>query len=395
MKILVANLGSTSFKYRVFQMEGEEASTLAKGGYERVEDFGAVIEDCLSKLRAEGILAEGEDLSAVGFKTVLGDQLSGCVEADDRVLDALDSIRAIAPSHNPAYAAGIRQFARLLPSTPRVALFETAFYQWMDEAATRYAVPERWHRAGVRRSGFHGASHKFVTERAAALCDRPEVESIVRDLYLHGPQTTGQDPFRVISCHLGGSSSVTLTVDGVARGCSFGLSPQSGLPQNNRAGDLDSMAIPFAMSRLGIDLETAMKELSSAGGLLGLSEGKSNDLRDLRTAAERGHQPSALAIDTLVHSIRHWIGAFFFQAGGADALVFTGGIGENNPWLREQVLAGTEDLGIIIDAGGNQSGGKGEMEFTGEQSRTRLLVIPTNEELVVAREARRLLISKS
>lgn len=395
MKILVANLGSTSFKYRVFRMEGEEATPLAKGGYERVEDFGVVIGDCLNKLRADGVLAEGEDLGAVGFKTVLGEKLSGCVEADDRVLNALEAMSDIAPSHNPAYAAGIRQFARLLPNTPRVALFETAFYQWMDEAATRYAVPARWHEAGVRRSGFHGASHKFVTERAAAMCDRPKVESAVRDLYLRGPQATGEDSFRVISCHLGGSSSVTLTVDGVAQGCSFGLSPQSGLPQNNRAGDMDTMAISFAMGRLGIDLKTAMAELSSQGGLFGLSDGKSNDLRDLRAAAQEGHQPSATAIETLIRAIRHWIGAFFFEAGGAEAIVFTGGIGENNPWLREAVLAGTENLGIVIDPARNEAGGGGEIEFTGERSRTRLLVIPTNEELVVAREARRLLTSKS
>ncbi len=391
MKILVANLGSTSFKYRVYQMEGDEATSLAKGGYERVTDFEAVISDCLDSLTSEGVIGKSGGLDAVGFKTVLGDGITGCVLADEKVLKALESIQQIAPSHNPAYASGIRQFAKLVPEVPRVALFETAFYQWMDPAAERYAVPDRWYQAGVRRYGFHGASHKFITERTAELLGREDVAAITRDLYLKGPAETGKAPLRIISCHLGGSSSITFTSDGVARGCSFGLSPQSGLPQNNRVGDLDSMAIPFAMDRLKISLPEALEDLSKEGGLKGLSCGKGTDLRDIEAAADSGDQASILAIDFLIHSIRHWVGSFFFQGGGADAIVFTGGIGENNPWLRERVLRGLGELGVTVDSERNEDRSVEELEFTGKDSKTRLFVIPTNEELVVAREARRVL----
>src|SRR5690606_1384201 len=194
-------------------------------------------------LRNEGHLRSADDLAGVGFKTVLGGDLTGCVTADETVEQALLANADLAPAHNPPYAAGIRRFREKLPGVPLVALLETAFYQRVPAYATRYAVPASWHAAGVRRSGFHGASHKYVAERSAELLGRDDIAAMVRRLYQDGPRPVSGAELRVISCHLGGSSSVTAIRDGVAVGTSMGLSPQSGLPQNNRVGDLDSAAI--------------------------------------------------------------------------------------------------------------------------------------------------------
>nr|WP_281398102.1 hypothetical protein [Ruficoccus amylovorans] len=359
---------------------------MAKGGYERVEDHGAVIEDCLKVLQEQGHLDSVEDLDAVGFKTVLGKNLSGCVEADDKVLEALAGFEAIAPAHNPAYANGIRQFARVMPGVTRVALFETAFYQWMSEAACRYAVPESWYELGVRRYGFHGASHKFVAERSAQLLGRDDVAEKVQRLYQKG-DTAVERPLRIISCHLGGSSSITGICNGVAIGSSMGFSPQGGLPQNNRVGDLDSMAVPYMAKVGGLSIDEIERQMTKEGGLLGLS-GVSNDLRDLIEAADDGNQRARLAIDVLIHSIRQWAGGFFWQMGGIDAIAFTGGIGENNAALRAAVCAGLEPFGLKIDPAANDSL-KGEGNISVPGSSIPALVIPANEELVVAREVHR------
>ncbi|RME68029.1 MAG: acetate kinase [Verrucomicrobia bacterium] len=391
MRILVANLGSTSFKYRLFQIDDREERLLARGGFERVEDYGRAIDACVEALRAEGHIERLEDLDGVGFKTVLGRHLSGCLPADDRVLEALDGAADLAPAHNPPYAAGIRQFRLKAPGLPLVALFETAFFQWMPEPARRYAVPPSWHEAGVRRHGFHGASHKFVAERSAELLGRVDIADTVRNLYRDGPRPNPGAPLRVISCHLGGSSSVAGIRDGVAIGSSLGMSPQSGLPHNNRVGDLDSAAVPFALRAMGLSLEEVERDLTRRSGLLGLS-GVSNDLRDIREAAEAGNADARLAMDFLVHEIRRWAGGFFFEMGGCEAIVFTGGIGEHNPWLREAVCRGLESLGITIDPAKNAANDGTEGDIAADDSRTRLFVIPANEELVIARETRRLLL---
>lgn len=397
MKVLVCNLGSTSFKYSLFELAGDaEPSLVAKGGAERVVDFGPVIEEAIAGLERDGHLGASEKLAGVGFKTVLGGEVSGCVIADDTVLDALDRFKAVAPAHNPAYAAGIRQFRRLMPDVPLVALFETAFYQWMPEAATRYAVPQPWYEAGVRRYGFHGASHKFIAERSAELLGREDIAARVRGLYQHGPVPVDphQPALRVISCHLGGSSSVSGIENGVAIGNSMGLSPQSGLPQNNRVGDLDSMAISFAMGRLSIRLDEAVRQLSSDGGMLGLS-GVSNDVRDIKDAAAKGNARARLALDVFLHSVRHWIGAYYWQMGGADAIVFTGGIGENNADIREVIVSGMEAHGVRIDSALNATIRGSEAALHEKSSDTSLFLIPANEEVVIAREVGRTLAAKT
>lgn len=389
MNILVANLGSTSFKYRLFSLQGETARLLAKGGFERVTDHRVAIDHTLGALADAGLVRGPADLAAIAFKTVLGGEVTGCVLADERVEQALLATADIAPAHNPAYAEGLRIFRERLPSVPRVALFETAFYQWVPGYAHRYAVPETWYQAGIRRNGFHGASHKYIAERSAELLGRGDVADAVRRLYLDGPRVIPGAPLRVISCHLGGSSSVTGICDGVAIGTSMGLSPQSGLPQNNRVGELDSAALPTAMRRLGLTLDQAERALAKESGLLALS-GVSNDLRDIKAAADRGDTRAQTALDAYVHAIRHWVGAFWFDLGGCDALAFTGGIGENNPWLREAVCAGLTELGLDLDCERNAAGAP-ETDLAAPDSRTRVFAIPANEELVVAREAARLL----
>ncbi len=390
MKVLVVNLGSTSLKYRLFELGAGEV-LLAKGGLERVADHGAAIDACLEELRKGGWVKGPEDLAAVGFKAVLARGVTGCLEVDDRVLAAMEAYRGLAPAHNPPYVNGMRAFARRLPGTPLVALFETAFYQWVPEAGSRYAVPERWAEAGVRRFGFHGASHKFIAERSAELLGRPDVAARTRSLYLDGGKTPISGPdLRVVSCHLGGSSSVTGIRSGVAVGTSMGMSPQSGLPQNARVGDLDAMAVPYVVKELGVSLEEAERALSKEGGLKGLSGGK-NDIRDIEAAAEQGDARARLALDVLVREARRWIGSFLLELDGLDALVFTAGIGENSAGIRAGICAGLPRLGVKLDPAANARTRAAEAVISAPDSAVKVLVVPTNEELVVAREARRLL----
>jgi acetate kinase len=391
MKILVANLGSTSLKWRLFDFSNSQERLLHKGGFERVTDYPKAIEDCLNAIRQAGHIQSEADLAAVGFKTVMAKGITGCVRLDESVVLAMEAFNQIAPAHNPAYITGVRLFAQRMPRVPLIGLFETAFYQWAPPAAQRYAVPETWHDLGVRRFGFHGASHKFIAERSAELLGREDAAERARQLYVNGGASPVRDPaLRVISCHLGGSSSITGILNGVAVGNSLGMSPQSGLPHNNRVGDLDSFALPFLMRTTGMSLEEAEKLMCKESGLKALSGGY-NDLRDIATQASQGNAKAKLALDYFVHQIRHWIGAYLAELGGADAIVFTAGIGENRIELREAICANWEQLGIVIDPERNRTVHAQEAVISATESRVKVMVIPTNEELVVARETRRLL----
>src|SRR5438445_845038 len=210
MKILIANLGSTSLKWRLFEFANSKERLLHKGGFERVADYSKAIEDCLVQLKEAGQIQNESELAAVGFKTIMARGVNGCVRLDEHVVKSMEAFNGIAPAHNPPYITGIRLFAQRMPQVPLVGLFETAFYQWLPEAAVRYAVPDAWYQLGVRRWGFHGASHKFIAERSAEILGRQDIAQRVREPYLNaGPPTVRKPDLRVISCHLGGSSSIT------------------------------------------------------------------------------------------------------------------------------------------------------------------------------------------
>src|SRR6185503_16231825 len=391
MKILVANLGSTSLKWRLFDFSSSPERLLHKGGFERVTDYPKAIEDCLNELKNAGAIQSENDLAAVGFKTVLAKDVTGCVRLDERVLKAMADYNGLAPAHNPPYITGIKLFAERMPKVPLVGLFETAFYQFAPAAMTRYAVPRAWHDAGIRRFGFHGASHKFIAERSAQLLGRDDVARRAQNLYVdNGATPVNQTPLRVISCHLGGSSSVTGILNGAAIGTSMGMSPQSGLPQNNRVGDLDAEAIPYAVKTFGITIEEAQRQLSKESGLKGVSC-ISNDIREVQAEAAKGHAAAQMSLDVFIASARHWIGSYFFELNGADAIVFTAGIGENRTEIREAICANLDQLGIVLDAAKNKSTQAQEGVISAADSRVKILVIPTNEELVVAREVKRFL----
>ena len=394
MKILVANIGSTSLKWRLFDFSNNAERLLHKGGFERVTDYPKAIEDCLAELKKANAIASESELSAVGFKTVIAKNVTGCVRLDERVLQAMTDYNGLAPAHNPPYITGIKLFAQRMPKVPLIGLFETAFHQFAPEATQRYAVPDAWLQIGVRRWGFHGASHKFIAERSAELLNRPDVAESARQLYVrHGAAKIAGAPLRVISCHLGGSSSVTGILNGASIGTSMGMSPQSGLPHNNRVGDLDSEALPYAMKTLGLSVDEAQKQLTKQAGLLGIS-GVSNDVRDIAAAAAQGNANAQLALDVFVASTRHWVGSYFLQLNGADAIVFTAGTGENRADLRAAICANLENLGVKLDSAKNNATRATEAVISAADSAVKIFVIPTNEELVVAREAKRLLETK-
>ncbi len=391
MKILVANLGSTSLKWRLFDFSNGAGLLLHKGGFERVTDYAKAIGDCLAELRESGAIEREQDLAAVGFKTVLAKDVTGCVLLDERVLQAMADYNGLAPAHNPPYIAGIKLFAERMPGVPLLGLFETAFYQFAPPPFMRYAVPAAWHDAGVRRFGFHGASHKFIAERSAELLGREDVAERARRLYVDGGRTKiSGPPLRVVSCHLGGSSSITGILNGSAIATSMGMSPQSGLPQNNRVGDLDAEALPYAVKTLGITIEEAQRQLAKESGIKGLS-GVSNDMREVIEAAAQGNSAAKMAVEVYVASARHWIGSQFFELNGVEAIVFTAGIGENRADIREAICANLDQLGIVLDPLKNRSARAVESVISADSSRVKVLVVPTNEELVVARETKRFL----
>ncbi|MDO7682376.1 MAG: acetate/propionate family kinase [Pirellulales bacterium] len=404
MKILIANLGSTSFKYRLFEVSAQsdavgDEQELARGGVERiggqesrvyaslegagaaatevetiqpVPDHGVALEAAIAQLTAEeGPLSSIADVAAIGFKAVHGGRVSGVVRVDDSVLEAMEEMADVAPAHNPPYVKAMKQLAERFPDVPLVAAFETDFHSTIPDRNARYAVPTEWvEKHLVRRWGFHGASHRFVAGRLLENMD--------------------QRPLRAVQCHLGGSSSICWTRDGQSVGTSMGMSPQSGLPQNNRSGDVDPYALLHVSKTTGRSLEDLLVELSTRAGLAGMS-GTSGDMRDLEAAAANGNEAARVAIDVYISSIRHWLGGGMVELGGLDAIAFTGGIGENSPATRAAVVAGLTDLGIEIDSTANKSGATGERRIEAARSPVAIWIIPTNEEVIVARQTRNLL----
>ncbi len=365
MLILVANLGSTSFKYKLLDMALDGAE-VARGAYERIGQANApyknhadVIDVILRELKSPP--------EAIGFKAVHGGPISGAVRVDEKVIAVMQQFADVAPAHNPPYIAAMKAFAEKLPKVPQVAAFETAFHQTIPLRRQVYAIPWEWtEKLGIRKYGFHGASHKYVATRV------PELT-----------RTAG----RIISCHLGGSCSVTAIESGRSVANSFGLTPQTGVMHNNRVGEFDL----FAMQRLGhegVSLEQAMKMLGKESGLLGIS-GISNDLRDIEKAAATNER-AKLAIDAFVENVRDYIGQYLVVLGGCDVLAFTGGIGENSITIREALCRNLAWAGIVLDKEKNQARGK-ETKISAVESRAEIWIVPANEELVVARQTENVL----
>ncbi len=392
MKILVANLGSTSFKYRLFDMADERQ--LARGGVERigspespcfveiggqrqelktpVADHAVAVRTCLEQLTdpQSGCLKNAAEVSAIGFKAVHGGKLSGVQRVTPTVLSAMEEMNQVAPAHNPPYIKAMRLLADKLPEIPLVAAFETGFHATVPDRLRYYPAPFEWgEKLHIKRWGFHGASHRFIATRTAELLGRSDL--------------------RVISCHLGGSNSLCAIRGLKSVATSMGMSPQTGLPHNNRVGDFDPFALPLIMKAEGKTLDEVLHVLAEKSGLLGLS-GISGDIRDLEEAAAKGNVRARLALDVFSSEIRRHLGGMLVELGGADVIVFTGGIGENGVNVRTAVCADLNGLGIELDPQANATA-KGECKISSAASRSQVWIIPTNEELIVARQTKQLL----
>lgn len=385
MILLVANLGSTSFKYKLFDMPSERV--LAVGGCDRIglggsawdvsvgeqdqsgtadlPDHAAAVELHLRKLVELGAIDAIDAVEAIGFKAVHGGPISGAVRVTDEVLQTMQRFVPLAPAHNPPYIAAMKSFREKLPGVEQVAAFETAFHQTIPLARQVYAIPHEWiERHGIRRYGFHGASHRYISERLAKLV---------------GPTHNS------ISLHLGGSCSVCAIDSGDSVANSFGTSAQTGVFHNNRVGDFDAFAVP-ALEAAGLDRDEIYRQLGEASGLLGLS-GISSDLREVEQAAAKGDRRATLAVDAFVESCRHYLGAYLAVLNGADAIAFTGGIGQHGKAIREAICDNLGFAGILLDPLKNdRADGKSETRLDHAESKSRIYIIPANEELIVARQ---------
>ncbi|MEK6260216.1 MAG: acetate/propionate family kinase [Planctomycetota bacterium] len=389
MKVLVANLGSTSFKYRLFDLPSE--TQLARGGIDRigqatsacfveingrkeessqqVSDHAAAVQICLDQLTHPeyGCVKSVSEVAAIGFKAVFAGNLSGVRVVDDALLAKMEDLSDIAPAHNPMYAKAMRQLRTAFPQIPLVAALETAFHDTIPPENKLYSIPLEWaEQYEVKRWGFHGASHRYLNTRMA--------------------QLLGRNDLKVITCHLGGSNSLCAARAGQSQATSMGMSPQTGLLQNNRVGDFDPFALPILLRKTGKTLGQILEDLSSKSGLLGLS-GVSQDARDVEEAAAKGNERAKLALDVFVSSIRQYLGAYLTVLGGTDVIVFSGGIGENSQLVRANTCKNMEWAGIVLDEAKNNSLPRGsESCISAASSKTQIWVVPTNEEIVVARQ---------
>ncbi len=392
MRVLIPNLGSTSLKYQLLDMEGERA--LARGKIERIgsaqaqittwdawgkpsqttaaiADHRAAIHTLVEHLGgAQG--AAGID--AVGFKAVHGGpRYRGSFVVTDELLAAMKEFVPVAPVHNPVYIQAMEVFREFLPGVPMVAVFEPGFHVTIPDHAAVYGIPYEWtEKYGIRRYGFHGSSHRYIAQRVPQVLGRPATA------------------LRTVSCHLGGSSSLCAIRDGKSVDSSFGFSAQSGTEHAARSGDLDPLVPLYIMEKEKLTAAQVIETLCKKGGLLGIS-GVSSDLRDIEEAAAKGSARAALAVDILVYEVKKYIGAFAAAMGGLDAVAFAGGIGENSWQIRERVCRGMEFLGLRLDPEANRKPGSSDRIISKPESRVAVLVIYTTEEIVVARDTVRVL----
>jgi len=396
MNILICNVGSTSLKYQLFDMDHGE-KVLSSGGAERVgaakslfyhkntltgesirkeavfpthgEAISAMLEHLL-----DGCIQTMDEISCVGFKVVHAKGVTGVQYLTEDVLQAMADFNSVAPAHNPPYIAAIRQFAALMPNTPLIGSFETAFHANMPPEAYLYPIPlELSRKHAIRRYGFHGASLEYLSTWTA--------------------KKMGREDLKLVCCHLGGSGSLCAVKNGISIDTTMGMSLQCGVLQNNRIGDMDPYVIFYLVEECGMELSEVKQMLQTKSGLYGMSGGVSNDLRDVQEAADAGNEDAANAVKAYSYIIKKYIGAYAAAMGGVDAIVFGGGIGRNSASVRQMSLEGLEFLGAELDADKNKNCTGGD-DLPKEGSKVRIFVVDTNEEIIVARKAKALLESK-
>jgi acetate kinase len=389
MKILVINAGSSSLKYQL--MDSVSHEVLAKGLCERIGIDGRLTHKVPAKdLKKEfeipmpthseaiqsvldalvspehGVISSVAEIDAVGHRVVHGgESFAQSVLITDDVMKTIENCIPLAPLHNPANITGIRACQKVMPGVPMVAVFDTAFHQTMPENAYLYALPyEYYEKDKVRRYGFHGTSHRYVSARAADMLGKP-----IQDL-------------KIITCHLGNGSSVTAVDHGKSVDTSMGFTPLAGLPMGTRAGDLDAGILEYLMTKYDMDIKTMVNILNKKSGVLGIS-GVSSDFRDLASAAEEGNHRAHLALESFQYNVKKLVGAYAAAMGGVDAIVFTAGVGENDAATRMAIASGLEFMSVKMDEDANNIRGK-EAVISAVDSKVKVLLIPTDEELMIA-----------
>lgn len=386
MKILAVNAGSSSMKFQLFDMPSEKV--LVSSIFERIglensfysvkingektkkeailNNHGDAVRLFLKELIENGIVNNFDEIEAVGHRTVHGaDKYSKSVLIDDTVISDMESFAPLAPLHNPAGVLGIRAVKEALPKATNVAIFDTAFHQTMKEEAFIYPVPYEWYlKYAVRRYGFHGTSHQYISKRIASIL--------------------GTDKYKAIICHLGNGASITAVEDGKCVETSMGITPIAGILMGTRCGDIDPSIIDYVMKKTGKSIDEVMVDLNKKSGLLGIS-GISSDSRDIEEAIERGEERAILAQKIYVRKIVSFIASYYCILGGADVIAFTAGIGENSISTRKDIMKALAPLGVMLDENANNVRGK-ESLISANDSKVKCYVIPTDEELMMARE---------
>lgn len=387
MNVLIINAGSSSLKYQL--MNPETGAVSAKGLCERIYIDGRlthnangkkIVKDIPMPTHSEaiaavlailvdpvdGVIKSSDEIDAVGHRVLHGGMefFDSCI-INDEVIAAIEKCIPLGPLHNPANLMGIRACQAVMPNTPQVAVFDTAFHMTMPPKAYRYAIPtEYYENDSIRRYGFHGTSHKYVTKRAIELMGRKDI--------------------KLVNCHLGNGSSLSAVKDGKCQDTSMGLTPLAGVPMGTRSGDIDPAVVQFVMNKYGMSADECLNMLNKKSGVLALS-GVSSDFRDIENGAEEGNENCALALDKFAYEVRKYIGSYAAALGGLDCLVFTAGVGENSASMRARICEGLEFLGVKLDPEKNNTRGK-EAIISADDSKVTVWVIPTNEELMIAQD---------
>lgn len=391
MKILVLNCGSSSVKYKLIESDTKEV--LAEGGVEKIglpdsflkfkrpdgskETIVVDMPDAKEAVRQvlkvltdpkEGVIKSFDEIQAVGHRIVHGmEKFNKSVLITPEVIEKVKECYPVAPLHNPANITGIEAVSEILPKVPQVGVFDTAFHQTMPAKAYMYALPyEDYEKYGVRRYGFHGTSHRYVSRRACEFLGVPYEKQ------------------RIITCHIGNGASITAIKDGISVDTSMGLTPTEGLMMGTRCGDVDPGALVYLMERLNLDADGLMKLINKQSGVAGVSE-ISSDMRDIEAAVARGEEKAILALDMYEYRILKYIGAYTAVLGGVDIIVFTGGVGENQTSTRAKICKQLEYLGVTFNDEANKVRGE-EVEISGKDSKVKIVVIPTDEEMMIARD---------